>query len=145
MAETRRKLDSEHRSFDGTGIAGFLIFGFGAFLWLVMMVWNPSTSSQADYAGLAFLTGLTVLACWAIGGLLSFGTLFGGNRVNCHCAKCCGNTSEDGSYCNGHGQVGYVYYDDAAKVKEKIEEEKKLLNEGKNLKGRKLTDRRERR
>jgi hypothetical protein len=108
MTETRRTLDTGHKSgLSGTGVAGFLLLGVSIFLWLILMAWNPSTSSQADGAGLAFMMTLLTLICLIIGGAMSLGTLLGGNRVGCDCAKCCGNAS-----IGGDSDGGGSYSDD---------------------------------
>ncbi|MFH1393150.1 MAG: hypothetical protein ABIG73_02115 [Patescibacteria group bacterium] len=100
MAETRRKLDVNHKSnLSGSAIVGFIILGLSVYFFYAMA--NSPRASGDLIGNMVF-----GLICLVVGGLMTLVTLSGGNKVDCHCAKCCGDVSEDGLYCNGHRDSG---------------------------------------
>lgn len=100
MTEMRRKLDARHKGgLSGSGYVGFIILGLSAFFFYAMA---NSPRASGDLIG----NMVYGLICLAVGGLITLVTLSGGNKVDCHCVKCCSNPSKDGLYCDGHHDGG---------------------------------------
>ncbi len=101
MAETRRKLDPEHRSVDKLLFITGIVFLSLSVIFFVAM----GTNSKDSYG---YTSGDTIgymvyaFICLIIGVV----TLLAGCDAGCHCVKCCSNPSEDGLYCNGHDTGG---------------------------------------
>jgi len=97
MAEMRRKFDTEHKSgLSGGGITGFVILGLSVVFFIAMGVSSGTKDAYGYTTGETIGMMMYALICLVVGGLITLVTLGGGNRVDCHCAKCCGNASIGG-------------------------------------------------
>ena len=97
MTETRRKLDAKHKNgLSGSGITGFVILGLSVAFFVAMGVSSGTKDAYGHTTGETIGMMVYALICLVIGGLMTLGTLGGGNRVDCHCVKCRGNASIGG-------------------------------------------------